>query len=441
MRKAVPEVRMTEAARKRSAKIRANKETAENKPGSPRFQPRTRVKPLTTRSDTLEKKPTGSSMTNLEPKKAKIDESTIKRRTTREPLKTSTSINQRANQMSMRHPSSQVVVKKMSSITAAKVKEREEKQLMKNNISRLEEEKEVLIARVRHLEEKLSKSDVIATVILPNLVVKHDALVQEQQRQQELVAEQLTQITTHYTQKVLMLENRISEYQQNQSHLEHQINTLNNQLMDQINATNAQRALNAQQVATINERDEIITGFEQQLEEVTKENDARIEQQVQVRIQPWVEAKAQAESMQIEVEFKNEKNRKLQAQLNQAQQSIEKLNDERTQLLVIAQQSEEKDAMLENLSTENRRLNGELELSRVALTAREAEVQDLSFNLEEEKYRVSVGEKPQNSSFRAIYDEKTSHSPTDKSLSDRHFFVQSTNTSEVSSSDDVFEKS
>ena len=48
----------------------------------------------------------------------------------------------------------------------------------------------------------------------------------------------------------------------------------------------------------------------------------------------------------------------------------------------------------------------------MALTAREAEVQDLSFNLEEEKYRQSVGEKKINSSFRAVYDEQLS--PTAK---------------------------
>jgi len=71
MKKAVPEVRMTEAARKRSAKIRQNKETAENKPGSPKFAPRARVKPLSgSRTGTLEKKATGNSMSNIEPKKA-----------------------------------------------------------------------------------------------------------------------------------------------------------------------------------------------------------------------------------------------------------------------------------------------------------------------------------------------------------------------------------
>ena len=38
MKKVAPEVRMTEAARKRSAKIRQDKETAENKPSSPRIR-------------------------------------------------------------------------------------------------------------------------------------------------------------------------------------------------------------------------------------------------------------------------------------------------------------------------------------------------------------------------------------------------------------------
>ena len=38
MKKVAPEVRMTEAARKRSAKIRQDKELAENKPASPRLR-------------------------------------------------------------------------------------------------------------------------------------------------------------------------------------------------------------------------------------------------------------------------------------------------------------------------------------------------------------------------------------------------------------------
>ena len=130
MKKAVPEVRMTEAARKRSAKIRQNKETAENKPESPKFTPRTRVKPLGTRSGTLEKKATGSSMSNIEIKKPKIDDTIKPRRVAREPLKQSVStLNQRTGNTIKMRPAP-VPLKKMSSITAAKVKEREEKQKM-----------------------------------------------------------------------------------------------------------------------------------------------------------------------------------------------------------------------------------------------------------------------------------------------------------------------
>ena len=141
MKKAVPEVRMTEAARKRSAKIRQNKETAENKPGStsPKFAPRARVKPTqsggTSRTGTLEKKATASSMSNVasvEAKKAKIDESSVGKRRVREPLKASPStLNPKANGITLNRPST-AGSKKMSSITAAKVKEREEKQQMRD---------------------------------------------------------------------------------------------------------------------------------------------------------------------------------------------------------------------------------------------------------------------------------------------------------------------
>merc|ERR1712130_904917 len=119
-------------------------------------------------------------------------------------------------------------------------------------------------------------------------------------------------ITTNFTQKIMTLENRCHEQTIQAQRFQHEIRVLNQQLVEQINATNAERATNERQFRAIHERDEIISGFERQLEDVTRDNEQRIEAEVQERIQPWIEAKAQADSFQIEVEIKNEKNRMLQ---------------------------------------------------------------------------------------------------------------------------------
>lgn len=368
-------------------------------------------------------------MSNIEIKKPKIDDTIKPRRVAREPLKQSVStLNQRTGNTIKMRPAP-VPLKKMSSITAAKVKEREEKQKMIDHVNRLEREKMALEDRIILLEMKLSKSDVLATVVLPTLVQKHDAVIQDHLLQQECVAKQLSQITTHYTQKVMQLENRVLERDQEKHRLEHQVRVLNNQLIDQINTTNAQRELNDQQLSHIHELDGVISGFNRRLEEVTKDNDARVQSKVQELIAPWIGAKAQADSFQIEVEIKNEMNRSLQSKLNMSRQSIERLSSERDHLQMVAHLAEEKDEKLNKLGTENRQLRDDLETSRTALSAREAEVLDLSFNLEEEKYRQSIGERPINSSFRAVYDEgdtdgssanqsRLSQSPFDKSNDD-----------------------
>jgi len=67
------------------------------------------------------------------------------------------------------------------------------------------------------------------------------------------------------------------------------------------------------------------------------------------------------------------------------------------------------------LACQNRQLRADLETSRSALSERDAEIQDLSFNLEEEKYRQSIGERKINTSFRAVYDEDF---PSDNSPDD-----------------------
>ena len=135
---------------------------------------------------------------------------------------------------------------------------------------------------MRVLEAKLTKADIMATVILPNVIGQNQALKKQQLLEQEAVAEQLAAITTNFTQKIMALENRCHEQTIQAKRFEHEIRTLKGQLVEQINATNAQRAENERQFRAIQERDEIISGFERQLEDVTRDNEERIEAEVQV---------------------------------------------------------------------------------------------------------------------------------------------------------------
>lgn len=128
----------------------------------------------------------------------------------------------------------------------------------------------------------MAKSDALATVVLPNLVEKHAAFVAHQALEQERVAAQLAQITTNYTSQIMQLENHLRERELNSRNLENQIRNLNNQLIEQINATNQQRALNDQQLNHIRERDEVIAGFGAKLKQVSKDNEVKIQTKVQV---------------------------------------------------------------------------------------------------------------------------------------------------------------
>ena len=136
--------------------------------------------------------------------------------------------------------------------------------------------------RMRVLEAKLTKADIMATVILPNVIAQNQALKKERCLEQEAVAEQLAAITTNFTQKIMTLENRCHEQTIQAQRFQHEIRVLNQQLVEQINATNAERATNERQFRAIHERDEIISGFERQLEDVTRDNEQRIEAEVQV---------------------------------------------------------------------------------------------------------------------------------------------------------------
>ena len=168
MKKTVPEIRMTEAARKRSAKIRQDKETAENKPVSPRpssriraplpqlGRPKTLVEkntkplidkkqiPTVTRSGTVAVTITAPSK---KPKIEKVENRSENRnmtiRSTRPNRSTKTvEVTQNSAGIGSSRPSSRrqlieknekPIVKKMSSITQAKVREREEKEAWQNS--------------------------------------------------------------------------------------------------------------------------------------------------------------------------------------------------------------------------------------------------------------------------------------------------------------------
>ena len=64
----------------------------------------------------------------------------------------------------------------------------------------------------------------------------------------------------------------------------------------------------------------------------------------QERIRPWLNAKAEAESLGIEIELKNKMLAELRADLNRSKKKIEDLQSQNDQLVKATHKSEEKDA-------------------------------------------------------------------------------------------------
>lgn len=179
-----------------------------------------------------------------------------------------------------------------------------------------------------------------------------------------------------------------------------------------------------------------------------------IEETVQERIRPWVDAKAEAESLGIEIELKNKMLAELRADLNKSKKKNEDLQAQNDQLVRATHKSEEKDAKLFVVQRECEDLRNQLETSRCQLQSKSLEVADLSFTLDEEKYKNSLShsERSTNSSFRAVYEESNSldrklsrslngTSPLDGTLSPINGTIyHSANESLNETIDDVFTK-
>ena len=68
----------------------------------------------------------------------------------------------------------------------------------------------------------------------------------------------------------------------------------------------------------------------------------------QIRILPWTGAKAEADSLKVELELKSERNQELQKRLNQAMQNIEKIARERDSLQNSLQKAESEEEKVKN---------------------------------------------------------------------------------------------
>lgn len=68
----------------------------------------------------------------------------------------------------------------------------------------------------------------------------------------------------------------------------------------------------------------------------------------QIRILPWTGAKAEADSLKVELELKSERNQELQKRLNQATQNIEKIARERDSLQNSLQKAESEEEKVKN---------------------------------------------------------------------------------------------
>ena len=113
-------------------------------------------------------------------------------------------------------------------------------------------------------------------------MAQRDTLIQQRLADQDIVVEKLAEITTHYTLKVVQLENRIEAQNQQNQVLNHQIQHLNNQVIEQINATNDQRGIVDNYLASIQNKDQMINQLENQLKSLYEQNETRIEEAIKV---------------------------------------------------------------------------------------------------------------------------------------------------------------
>lgn len=421
---------MTEAARKRSAKIRQDKASAENaKPVSPRLRRTTqkettsstsipRVKSLSSEKakQAAERKlppSQKSQVTSSSAKKPKIEapSATMRPRSAKmsKTQETPAPLSDRSNRTvksTAVEPPSKPVKKMMSSITAAKLKEREEKEALKNQIAQLEADKlkleelnSGLTQELRLARGEIRSLSVIATIVMPNICIQKDRMTERHQATLDKAAKELSNMAQQCALGELALENKLVDERQKSAQLESRITAQHNettQLKQETDELNKRLVDQATCMETM----------KREMAESVSRNEEIIENAVQERLKPWVNSKAEADSLRVEVEMKNEHLRKLRHSLNMSQSDYGNIVLERDELIKKTHQKEETDAKLENVRQENNQLKSEVGMLRYQLHSKSLALHDMSCSLDEEKYKNSITA-DRASSFNAVYDEST----------------------------------
>jgi len=423
---------MTEAARKRSAKIRQDKASAENaKPVSPRLRRTTqkesqsssssipRAKSLSSeKAKQAERKPPQKSqVTSSSAKKQKIDTTTAApsasatmrprsakmSKTQETPAPLSDRSNRTVKSSTAVEPP-KPVKKMMSSITANKLKEREEKEALKNQIAQLEADKLKLEELNSGLTQELclargeiSSLSVIATIVMPNICIQKDRMAKRHQATLDKAAKELSNMAQQYALSELVLENKLVDEGQKSAQLESRITVQLNEVTQLKQATDELNKRLVDQAASMET-------MKREMAESVAHNEEIIESAVQERLKPWVNSKAEADSLRVEVEMKNDHLRKLRHSLNASQSDYGNIVLERDELIKTTHQKEEVDAKLENVRQENNQLKSEVGMLRYQLHSKSLALHDMSCSLDEEKYKNSITA-DRGSSFNAVYDE------------------------------------
>ncbi|CAG5088986.1 Oidioi.mRNA.OKI2018_I69.PAR.g12037.t1.cds [Oikopleura dioica] len=436
----VPEIRMTEAALKRQAKIKQDKEKPlrstppTTRSASVSTGPYPLRRPLSTRitrstsnaiamnNNKLKEPETSAAKARAGAKKAKIEEHSptlIRRVKSKEnALRNSPGLSSNNKPISKagsrdRIPSS---TSSTSRVSSKKVDHAARAKLLESRVEELE-------AKLKDVTNKLTRADELVTIIFPSVLKQKD---QQIKMMEEAALEKVAELTSRAALEKAVNAEQIAKLQQEHSSSLADLNAriaeqttklseLSNQLSESQNEQN-------QLKTDISNRDSIIAEFPKRLEKLAKENDKKISEEVERRLKPYVEAKNLADSMKFENEEKAKQNKILRQKNNQIVLENEQFREEIEKLSKFKHIAEDRSEMIENIKNHNRRLQTEVETVRQRLSAVEAEKNLLNCSLDEEKFRSETGHRRLSTSFVSSHecstlDETVFHSFNESSAS------------------------
>ncbi|CBY11872.1 unnamed protein product [Oikopleura dioica] len=340
----VPEIRMTEAALKRQAKIKQDKE----KPIKT-TAPVTRVsssstgipirRPLSTRltrsvsnasnpCNNNKLSPESSAAKRSGAKKAKIEENspTLIRR-----IKPKDSANLRNSTGSKNKPITKTgtrdrIPSSNSSVSRstrkAAVDHEARAKILESRVFELE-------AKLEIMTKKLSRADELVTIIFPKILEKKE---QQCKNIEEAALEKVAFLTSQAALQKAINTEQISNLQKNH---EKSVAALNSRILEQSknlsefsDALKKSKQVQKELKSEIDERNSIIANFPKRLEKIASENEKKISEEVERRLKPFVEAKSLAESMKFENEEKAKQNKILREKNNRIVLENEKFREE-----------------------------------------------------------------------------------------------------------------